>query len=260
MATTPVTPVPKTTTTTPAPTQGWAWLKAHEILVALVLLLAVGVWGYGRFLDASSSKAEARANTAEQALVAQKAQDAQNAAQILTLTQQYQQLTATLATQNASLAASLASRQTAQAAQQATDAHLAPSALATRLQQLANTLPEEVALAPDGKIDLTQSGAVKVTQTLEQIAPLQADLKDTQATLGATQAAKAQADTLIAAQGTQITGLNLAMTDQDKACKTEIASVKADAKKSKWSWFKRGFVVGAVTGFVGGVFSGHAGF
>jgi len=259
MSTAPVTPVPKTTTTTPVPTQGWAWLKAHEILVAFVLLLAVGVWGYGRFLDASCSKAEARANTAEQALVAQKAQDAQNAAQILTLTQQYQQLTATLALQNRQLAAALVQRQAVVAHNQASDAAMDLPALANRLKTLGNA-PDGTVTASGTQVLLTQPGAVAVTQTLETIPALQGDLTDTKNVLGATQAAKAQADTLIAAQGTQITGLNLAAADQDKACKSEVAAVKSDSRKKQMSWFRRGFFVGVVTGFVGGVFSGHAGF
>ena len=248
MSTTPVAPV-----ATPAPVVH-SWLQKHERIVIVALVLLVGGWGLGKYLDIAASRSEARATAAEQALVDQKSQNAQTLATVTQLTQQYQQLTSTLAAQNASLAASLAARQTAQAAQRATDAQLPLTDLATRLATLGQAPVTSVSVIGN-QIELTQPGAVAVVQTLESIPALQADLKDTTATLGATQAAKAQADTLIAGQAKEITGLNLQITDADKACKAQVSAVTADANKSKRKWFLRGVLVG----FLGGLWGGHAG-
>ena len=43
-------------------------------------------------------------------------------------------------------------------------------------------------------------------------------------------------------------------SDDDKACKAEVASVKADARKGKVKWFKIGYVAGLVSG----LWLGHA--
>ena len=231
-----------------------SWLQKHERIVIVALVLLVGGWGLGKYLDIAASRSEARATAAEQALVDQKSQNAQTLATVTQLTQQYQQLTSTLAAQNASLAASLAARQTAQAAQRATDAQLPLTDLATRLATLGQAPVTSVSVIGN-QIELTQPGAVAVVQTLESIPALQADLKDTTATLGTTQAAKAQADTLIAGQAKEITGLNLQITDADKACKAQVSAVTADANKSKRKWFLRGVLVG----FLGGLWGGHAG-
>jgi hypothetical protein len=238
MATTPVVPA--------APVQ--SWLQRHERIVIVFLALLVTSWGLGKALDARAALTAARATSAEQALVAQKTLDTQNASQILQLSQQYQQLTQTLASQNIQLNASLAQRQASQAAQVAVDTHLSPTDLATRLQTLGNALPEDVSVVSGGRIDLTQAGAVKITQSLEVIAPLQADLKDTTATLQTAQGALVKANEVITGQTKQITGLGLAAVDQDKVCKTQIAAVKAEGRKSKFKLFKLGFILGFGTG------------
>ena len=238
---------------TPVATQsGWGWLKAHEKIVALALILLVGGWGYSKYADASASKAETRATVAEQTLAAQKAQDAQLAATVIQLTQQYQQLTATLAAQNSALATALAQRQSVVAQNQTNDAALGLPALANRIQTLGNA-PEGSVSALGDKIELTHPGAVAVAQTMETLPALQANLKDTQALLRATQVAKAAGDKVIDAQATEITGLNTAAVDQDKACKTQVAAVKAEGRKNSIKWFKRGFIVG----FLGGLYVGH---
>ena len=115
--------------------------------------------------------------------------------------------------------------------------------------------PEGTVTASGVQILLTQSGAVAVTQTLETIPALNADLADSKAVLGATQVTLGKANDLIADQGKQIIGLNLASVDASKVCTTQIAAVKAEANRSKRKWFLRG----ALVGFLGGLFAGHAG-
>ena|ERR1019366_7275011 len=236
----------------PAPAQ--SWLQKHERIVIVALVLAAGSWGLQHYLNNVAAKAETRATVAEQALVLQKATDTQLAATVAQVTQQYQSMVQALAAQNVALAQAVAKRQASQVVNQNHDAVLPLPDLANRLKTLGNA-PDGSVLAVGDKIELTQPGAVAVTQTLETIPALQGDLKDTQAALGASQGALTQAGTVINDQGKQITGLNLAATDQDKACKAQVAAVKAEANKSKWSWFKRGVIVG----FLGGLYAGHVG-
>ena len=208
MSTAPAVPV-----TTPA----LSWLQKHERIIIVALILLVGGWGYSKYADASASKAEARATVAEQTLAAQKAQDTQLAATVTQLTQQYQQLTSTLAAQNTTFALALAQRQAAVAQTQANDAALGLPALANKLQTLGNA-PAGTVTTQGDSVNLTHPGAVAVVQTLDTLQGLNADLTDTRALLGATQAAKAAGDKVIDAQATEITGLNTAAVDQDKAC------------------------------------------
>ncbi len=229
------------------------WLQKHERIIIVALVLLGSAWAYGKYADASASKAEARATVAEQVLAAQKTQDAQLASQTASVLAQYQAMVQALSAQSASLAQAVAQRQASQVANQKADTTLPLPDLAKRLKTLGN--------APDGSVSvlgnqiaLTQPGAVAVTQTLETIPGLQGDLDDNQKLLGATQAAKDQGDKVIDAQAKQITGLNTAAVDQDKACKAEVVAAKAEGKKNSIKWFKRGFIVG----FVSGLWAGHA--
>lgn len=247
MATTPVAPA-----TLVAETK--TWIQKHERILIVLMVLLAGAWGFSKFADLSASKAEARATVAEQALAAQKVSDAQNAATVAQVTQQYAVIVQSLQAQNASLAAAVASRQTALVAQQKTDATLPLADLSNRLKTLGN--------APDGSIspeansvNITQGGAVAVVQTLETIPALTANLKDTTDALQATRTAETKADELITDQTKQISNLNLTLVDQTKMCTAQISEVKAQARKSKIKFFKLGFV----TGFVAGLWAGHAG-
>lgn len=247
MSNTPVTP-----TITPILTQ--SWLQRHERLIIVALVLLAGTWSLNRYFDAAAVKADTRASVAEQALNVQKTIDAQNAAQTAQVESQYQAMVSALSAQNSLLAAAAASRQAAVVKNQATDATLALPALADRLKTLGNA-PEGTVSVTNGQVALTQPGAVAVTQTLETIPALQADLKDAQTVNGNYEKTIAAADAYTTAQATEIDGLKTTLTAADKTCKAQIADVKAQARKSKWHWFKLGFV----TGFVGGLYAGHAG-
>ena len=252
MSTTPAVPVVAPVATPALVVQ--SWLQKHERIVIVALVLLVGGWGLGKYLDIAASRSEARATAAEQALVDQKAQNAQYAAQVAQVEQQYVAMVQALAAQNAALAQAVAQRQASQTANQTHDAVLPLPDLANRLKTIGNAPEGSVSVLGD-KIELSQPGAVAVTQTLETIPTLQGDLRDTQAALGATQTTLTQAGTVVADKDKQITGLNLQITDQEKSCTTRIASVTAESRKKQMSWFKRGLILG----FLGGLFAGHSG-
>ena len=161
-----------------------SWFKVHERLLIVLMVLLAGSWGYSKYADALASKAETRANIAEQALVLQKSTDAQNAATVAQVLAQYQAMCLSLQSQNSSLAASVASRQATLAKQVITDANLPLAGLAQRWQTLLPTVTPTV--TPVG-IGLTSQEAHDTVAALEQIPVLQSNLKDTQSDLGATQ-------------------------------------------------------------------------
>lgn len=243
MATTNVTPV----------AMAESWLKHHERLIIVLMVLLAGTWGFSRYADLRVVQTEARAITAEQALKSQKETNAQNAATTASVLAQYQAMVTTLSAQNASLAAAAAQRQVVLKQNQATDSTLALPALAKRLETLGNVPDGQVSTAGDS-VKITQSGTVAVVQMLETIPVLQADLKDQTALAVAAQAAQRQGDTVIADQAKQITGLNLTIKDEETQRKAQVAEVKAQARKGKIKFFKLGFV----TGFISGLCAGHA--
>jgi hypothetical protein len=246
MSTTPASPI------TPISTQ-LSWLQNYERIVIVALVLLAGSWGLNHFLNNAAAKAETRANVAEQALATQKTADAQNAATVAQVTQQYAAIVQTLQAQNASLAQAVASRQASLVVQQKADATLALPDLANRLKTLGNA-PDGSISVSGGQVVLTQPAAVTVTTTLEQVPVLQADVKDDQIAIGNYEKELGEADTLYKAQTTEITGLNLTITDQAKACTAQVAAVKAESRKKQMSWFKRGFGLGFIAGF----FAGHS--
>ncbi len=241
--------------TTPAvtPAISQSWLMRHERLLIVAMVLLAGSWGFSRYTDARATSAEAKASAAEQALVLQKATDAKNEATLAQVLSQYQAISQADHALISSLAATVAQRQAGVAQNQTTDATLALPLLGNRLSELGN-VPNGQVSVDSSHVILTQTGAVAVTQTLETIPALKADLKDTQTALSTSEGAKAKADQVIASQTDVITGLKTVAVDQDKACKAEVTAAQAEGKKNSVKWFKRGFIVG----FLAGLWTGHA--
>lgn len=243
-----------TTTTTPTVTSvTTSWLKLHEKLLIVVLCLGFGVFGLSKVYNVESARADEKYTAAQTALADAKANSAALATQSAVQAQQYQALVTALAAQNASLASAIASRQTALPVQQATDARLPLTDLATRLATLGQAPVGSVSVVGD-KIDLTQLGAVAVTQTLEQVPVLQGNLADEIQIAQNKQQELEKSDLLADGLNAQIVGLNVQLTDQTKACTAQVAAVKAEGKKNSIKWFKRGFIVG----FVSGLWAGHS--
>jgi hypothetical protein len=236
----------------PATPVAQSWLKQHETLLIVLMILLALIWGYTKYADLNAAKAEARATAAEQALTAQKTQDTVNATTTASVLSQYQAMVNAQTAKISSLQLIVAQRQASVKVQQKADANLAIPALAARLQTVGNVPAGQVSATPNSVI-LTQPGAVAVVQTLETIPALQANLQDETALAEAAQAAQAQGDKVILAQTTEITGLKLTIGDEETQCKAQIAVVNASARKGKIKWFKIGFI----SGFLSGLWVGH---
>src|SRR5208337_3272321 len=231
----------------------FSWLQKHERLLIVAMVLIFGYVGINHYLNNAAAKAEIRATVAEAKAATSDDAAVKAASAVAQIQQQYQ----VLATHDQALIASLAqaavARQATTVAQQKTDTTLAPSALASRIATLSSAPPAEVTLSGDS-INLGRNAAVAVAQTLELVPELRADLKDETSIATATQAQLTSANGVIAAQGIQITALNIARTADAGACKADLAQVKSDAHKQNMTWFKRGLKIGGVGGFIAGLY------
>lgn len=225
--------------------------KAHERFLILTLVLAVVLHLGSKHIDTVAAESHDRAVIAQQQVVADKATASQDALQTAQTLAQYQAMVDTLTKQNASLASAIAQRQTTLASDQTVDKTSTLPDLVTRWDNLAGT----TGLTASGdNVVVPDTDARKTVEMLEQVAPLTADLDDEKTVSANTQSELVEANKVNAANTVQITALNTEITDQQKECKVEVASVKAAARKSKFKWFKVGFV----TGFVTGIWAGHS--
>ena len=240
---------------TPVTQFGWAWLKAHERLVMLALVLAVGSFGISKYFDVDAARKDARVVAAEQIVANDQKNSAAQALATAQMQSQYTALVQALATQNASLEASMAQRNTGLVAQQHKDSFATMAEAVGRWQALVPAANFEGAPVTDTNgIAVNLANARATIIELEKVPVLIQNLADETTLAGNYQAEVQKADLLVNDQKTQITGLKTQLTDQAKASTLQIAAIKADSRKKQMSWFKRGFLAG----FISGIFAGHA--
>lgn len=224
------------------------WFKAHEKVLALILVVAMIVFLGNKYLNSSYDAAVAREKSAEQVLQVQKEANDKLAIQNQQAQAQYQVLLGQLNSQNQRLSAEMLTLSQTLAARQKQDVSLPLPELATRWQDLLS-LPANSITSTENGLQVSPEGARATVTSLESLPVLQKQLSDE--TIIADNKSKEldSSTTLVVGLNQQITGLNLQLSDSSKACKTEVAV----ARKSRWKWFK----VGVVTGFVAGVVTGH---
>lgn len=229
------------------------WLQKHEKIIIVLLVLLAGSWLGNHWLNIKADDARQLANVAEQQLNNQKAKDVQLASQVSQLNTQYQNVVSQLSAQNAQLAAAVTSRTVVLQQQQATDKTMPLLDLGNRWAALAGIAPTELRESAAG-ITVSDTGARQTVEQLEQVPVLTKNLRDETTIADGREQEIDKANALVGGLTQQVSGLNLTISDDAKVCKAQIASVKADARKSKSKWFK----VGVVVGFVGGLFIGHS--
>lgn len=220
------------------------WLQKHERIVLTALVLLAGSWFGDHWLNVTAAHDKQQAAIAAQQLDEQKTKDTQLAAQVTQLSSQYQTVVTQLTQENAQLTSKVQNRVTVLHDQVQTDQSLPLPDLGARWAQLANIAPADISASTAG-ITVTDTGARETVSQLEQVPVLQANLKDTQTIADNKQDELTKANAVVTAQTTQIAGLNTTITDDDKSCKADIASVKATARKGKFKSFLYGVGVGA---------------
>ena len=220
------------------------YVKAHERLV-LAGIAAVLLWFAVGHIEGIIARHD-NANLQQAQVVAQAQADktAAIAEQVAQQSAQYASLAAKVQQQNDALMQANVALSTALAKQQHSDATLPPSDLVARWN----------ALVPQAKPTVTATGiavdtpsAVATLQQLEIIPVQQQELTNTQKELE-------NAQSLVTAEGQQMTTLNTEvgslrtqLGDNQAVCQAQIKVVKAEARRSKRRWFAVGFVSGFVT-------------
>ncbi len=229
-----------------------SWLQRHERLLIVFMVLAVGAFLGNRYINYDAAKKEAAATAAVRVAEAAKTSADQALAQAALTTQQYQAMVSMLQQQNAILAQAITQR----------DAILGKQQEAVKTAPLPEVASQwQGAIGGQGDItanttglNISDSGARKTLSMLLELPIVKADLVGEKEIAGNLQSELNGANKSLASNSAAISALNTEITTQDKACKAEIASVKAASTKSKVKWFKIGFI----TGFISGAWVSHA--
>ena len=227
------------------------YIKHHEKLIALALLLIVGWFSYGKLVDYLDRRDVRNAAVETEKLREQVARNAELAAQNAKLAEDYKALAAQVLAQNTALQQAIAARDTATKKQQDSDRALPPDALAGRWQQLVNLPSLSVQPTTTGNFTVTPQAATETVVQLEELPRLQSDLKDTQTQSDNYKQQSVKAEAVIAGLRTEIEGKQAEIVQSGKACDAKLAEVKAGARKAKRNWFIRGLIVGAgIAGYI----------
>ena len=218
------------------------FLKDHEVLIIIVLLVVLGWFGIGKIQDieAKHDDATLQAVTVKSvndlaAASAAAADATQKEADFKALAEKMQAQDAIYQQQLLTLTAKLAS-------QQKVDATLTPPALVARFNTL---VPEARASVTSTGVALPESGAVATVQQLESVPVLESQLLITNGQLADSNKLLVSEGASIAPLHTEIDRLNVIVNvDDPKKCAAEIKVEKDKAAKSKRHWFIIGYVAG----------------
>lgn len=219
------------------------FLKLHERLILIVLGLLVAGFLIWKFLDHSAAVADKKSLQADAVLQQQTVINNNLAAQVKSQGDVLTQLVVQVSQENAALLQAIQVRSTATVVQQKVDKTLPLPELAIRWENLASLQTTDITATASGLL-VSDAGSRMTVQALENLPTLTQNLADTQNIVANKDS---QISSMTEFQGTlqdQVKGLNLQITDADKACKLQVSAVRADARKSKMKWFLTGIGIG----------------
>ena len=228
-----------------------SWIKTHERLIIVFMVLLFGAFLGNKWLDTSAAKTAAAATFAAQQAAEAKQSASVAAQQAVQVQQQYQAMLEVLQKQNAALAQAVTQRDAILGQQQTADRVMTPTQLTQRWAAL---VPSTMPIATPTGVTVSTADAQSTVVQLENVPVLTQNLKDETAIAANLQSELEAQGKVVAEDNTLISALNTEIAANDKACKAEVASVKADARKGKVRWFKIGYVAGLVSG----LWLGHA--
>lgn len=250
MSSPPVTPkliTPVSEPTTNFLTREWSWLVQHAIFaLSIGCLVVMSIY----VVDGIVAKHDAATASKDQAqLTAQVQQNHELIVEAQNRDAMLQQTITALTAANAQLSASQKARNVELSLQAQSNATLSAQQAADRLTQQTKAAPDEITASNnDVTIDLPITR--NIVTDLDTLPVVQSNLADTQKQLDNETQIATVAQNDVTAQKTEVIGLNKQITDAQKTCNAQIASVKADARKSKMKWFGLGFVAGFITGHI----------
>ncbi len=246
MSTTPSVPVvsiPAPAPVPPAavPSAGWAWLKAHELLVIVVLGFTLLWFVSGKVESIITAHDAANLTATKLTLAAQVATNQATATVVAQQAADYKALAVKAQAQDVALAQVNATLSQLLAKQQSTDSTMSVSELAARWNVL---VPMAGAAVVNGQTTLPDAGAHATVAQLEQVPVLTTQLANEKTVTANTQNLLTAATQQVLTLGQRVDGLNLQLGDADKVCTAQIAVVKAQARKGKRRYFIAGWLVG----------------
>lgn len=219
------------------------FLKLHERLIIIVLVLAVlGFLGH-EYLNHAAAVDDKKAQQADVVLQQQKATNDQIASQVKQQQDTLTQLVVQVSQENAQLLAAIANRTQTTIVQQVKDKTLPIPDLVTRWNGLAGLPASDITNTTTGLV-ITDDGARQTVSQLEQVPTLTQNLADSQTIIENKNDQITAQTNLVTGLQTQVSGLNTQISDADKACKTQVTALKAEARKSKMKWFLSGIGIG----------------
>lgn len=225
---------------------GISWLKAHERMIIVFMVLLVGCFLGNKWLNADAAKKDAAYEALAQRLEDQKSINDKNAAQTQAQMAQYQVIVETQGRQIAALTGAITARDAALKHKQEQIASMTLPQVAQEWEKALN-LPSGALPIQGDTVVVAEPIARSTVSQLAKTTVLEQDLTDEKAIVAGTRAQLDGANGVIGSQVTEIAGLNATLVLQDQTCKAEVAKVKADGRKSKRNWFIAGFIAGIAT-------------
>lgn len=210
-------------------------VKTHEKLLIFVALVLFGLHLYGSGLQAWVNHEKRQDDVALEA--------AKNSAEKYAATQQQlTDLQKQVAATNANVQAAMAQRAIDTQKQKEADDKLAGQELAARLQALLVVNPGDITWSPtQGDLVFTENAGHKVADVVDDNKKLQADADSLKQIISGDQSVIAkQTDTIVSA--------NIVLADEKTAHAKDIDLLKAENHQQYMKGFKRGFIVGIITG------------
>lgn len=227
-----------------------SWIKGHIfLLLAVAILIFVGVYGIESVFAAHDKQ---KAAETQQILAAAQAQTQLVLTKLLQDEQNWSAQNAQNQQLILTLAQTISKRDAAGQKQQQIDTTLSAKDAAQRLSQQTKAGTGEIVAQGDSVL-LDLPVTRQVVQLLDTLPVVQADLADTQKQLGAETVVATNLQANVTEQKTLIDALKTQNTDQVNACKAEVKSLKAEARKGKAKWFGIGFISGLLLHFAAGV-------
>ena len=217
------------------------YLKAHERLVIVALLLLASWFVLGKVQSVIAAHDDANLQQAKVVAVAQAEKTQALAAQANAQAAQFKALAEKVQEQNSALVTANTELATALAKQQKVDASLPPTELANRWAALV-PVAKPVVTATGLAVDTP--GAIATVQQLEIIPVQQETIKNTQQELS-------NAQSLVTAEGQQVATLNAEvgslgtqLGDNEKVCTARVKVETDKIHKARRRWFIVGYIAG----------------
>lgn len=219
------------------------WLQRHERLLLIFAGIVVVGFLLNKYENLVHDADIGRNAVAQEQLKQQIEQNKQLAAQFEAMKADYDKREAAWRQQEQTLISAISNRNQATNQQQQNNNNMTLAELARRWALLVSAAPDAIQVAGSNLSVSEQTSHVTVNQ-LELVPTLQANVKDQEILLGNKDKQIDNLNQLMVSCTNRVDGLNKQIVDADKACKTEIATVKSAARKSKIKWFATGIGAG----------------